>query len=135
MLRNKGCRVISTRHVLNQKNTSKNFQFPFLRPWRWWRHLKMILSYWACRYRILSIFFQKKTSKVCFSSIFSPPWRWWRHLKMILSYQACQYGNLDTLNSKICPLQQILEIDRKKVRRGSSSSRSRRRIPLLYKRM
>ena len=33
---------------------------------------------------------------------------------MILSYRACRYGNLDTLNSKIRPLQQILETDRKK---------------------
>ena len=30
---------------------------------------------------------------------------------MILSYRARRYGNLDTLNSKIRPLQQILEID------------------------
>ena len=30
---------------------------------------------------------------------------------MILSYRARQYGNLDTLNSKIHPLYQILEID------------------------
>ena len=33
---------------------------------------------------------------------------------MILSYWAGQYGNLDTLNSKIRPLQQILEIDGEK---------------------
>ena len=33
---------------------------------------------------------------------------------MILSYRARRYGNLDTLNSKIRPLQQILEIDGKK---------------------
>ena len=33
---------------------------------------------------------------------------------MILSYWALRYGNLDTLNSKIRPLQQILEIDGKK---------------------
>ena len=33
---------------------------------------------------------------------------------MILSYRAHRYGNLDTLNSKIRPLQQILEIDGKK---------------------
>ena len=33
---------------------------------------------------------------------------------MILSYRAHQYSNLDTLNSKICPLYQILEIDEKK---------------------
>ena len=30
---------------------------------------------------------------------------------MILSYRARRYGNLDKLNSKIRPLQQILEID------------------------
>ena len=30
---------------------------------------------------------------------------------MILSYQAGQYGRLDTLNSKICPLFQILDTD------------------------
>ena len=33
---------------------------------------------------------------------------------MILSYRARQYGNLDTLNSKIRPLKQILEIDGEK---------------------
>ena len=33
---------------------------------------------------------------------------------MILSYRARQYGNLDTLNSKIRPLQHILEIDGEK---------------------
>ena len=33
---------------------------------------------------------------------------------MFLSYRAGRYGNLDTLNSKIRPLQQILEIDGKK---------------------
>ena len=30
---------------------------------------------------------------------------------MFLSYRVRRYGNLDTLNSKIRPLQQILEID------------------------
>ena len=30
---------------------------------------------------------------------------------MILSYWACRYGNLDTLNSKIHPLFQILDTD------------------------
>ena len=33
---------------------------------------------------------------------------------MFLSYRVRRYGNLDTLNSKIRPLQQILEIDGKK---------------------
>ena len=33
---------------------------------------------------------------------------------MLLSYRPGRYGNLDTLNSKIRPLQQILEIDGKK---------------------
>ena len=33
---------------------------------------------------------------------------------MILSYWARRYGNLDTSNSKIRPLQQILEMDGKK---------------------
>ena len=88
-----------------------------------WRHLKMTLSYRAGQYghldtlnskirllvMILSIFFQKNPQKF-FQFHFSPPWRQWRHLKMFLSYWASRYGNLDTLNSKIRPLQQILEI-------------------------
>ena len=35
----------------------------------------------------------------------------WCHLKMILSYWAGRYGHLDTLNSKIHPLFQILDTD------------------------
>ena len=33
------------------------------------------------------------------------------HLKVILSYQAGQDCHLDTLNSKICPLFQILDTE------------------------
>merc|ERR1712105_499109 len=36
---------------------------------------------------------------------------WRRHLKMILSYQAGRRGRLDTLNSKIHPLFQILDTE------------------------
>ncbi len=35
----------------------------------------------------------------------------WRYLKMILSYRAGRYGNLDTLNSNIRPLFQILDTE------------------------
>ena len=84
----------------------------------------MILSYWAHRYgnldtlnykicllvKILSIFLFS-LCKIFFQFHFSPQWWRWHHLKMILSYWARRYGNLDTLNSKIRPLQQILEID------------------------
>ena len=36
---------------------------------------------------------------------------WWSHLKIILSYRAGRYGRLDTLNSKIRSLFQILDTD------------------------
>ena len=36
---------------------------------------------------------------------------WLCYLKIILSYQAGQYGRLDTLNTKICQLFQILDIE------------------------
>merc|ERR1712105_144551 len=36
---------------------------------------------------------------------------WRRHLKIILSYQARRRGRLDTLNSKIHPLFQILDTE------------------------
>ena len=35
-------------------------------------------------------------------------------LLLVLSYWACRYSNLNTLNSKIRPLKQILEIDGEK---------------------
>ena len=36
---------------------------------------------------------------------------WRRHLEIILFYRAGRYGHLDTLNSKIHPLFQILDTD------------------------
>merc|ERR1712074_486978 len=65
-----GRSIWSFRH-LELQNPSTGYDFIHISPpWRWWRHLKMILSYRACRYSHLDTLNSKIHLLVMISSIF-----------------------------------------------------------------